>query len=177
MNKHILIISLILIFNIDIFAQETEIKNIKDYYYKVSEQIKQKELYCNQTELNKLGESSQNWPAVGLYYERITFWYNTAPAHWDEKGEEAIVKIEIKNIYSAFEENTEYLFKDGKLIFCYISAKDISEHRYYFSNEILIKYLEKIILTDNAAYKKEDSELVIKKSKKIQKYFINMFDY
>ena len=175
LTKNISILIIILLFEISISAQEAEIKNIKKHYYDISEQINKKSLYCNEIELNKCENEIQNWPVTGNYYNKKIFWYNITPAHWDGKGKQSLQKIEIENIFSVHHENYEYLFKEGEFIFCFLSHKNISEHKYYYSKGKLIKYIEKLKSDMPPEYGKKDSELIKKTAEHLQNQFIDMF--
>lgn len=183
-----LIKSLVFIFfllqTFNLIGQNDKIKKIKEQYYSVSKQIAECEkqnpdacsIYKNDLIINSNGEKTSNWPATGNYYKKITFYYNAAPAHWDKKGKQALLKIKIKEIYAANSDEYEFLFKNGEFIFCFYKQKYIGEYRFYFSNENLIKFLEKTE-SESEYYKikKEDNKRLIKEANRLQKFFLNMF--
>ena len=171
--KRITILILLGFFAFNIQAQKSEIKKIRKQYYSVSEQIKNKSLYINEIVINKNGKEKDNWPAVGNYYNKMTFYYDTPPAHWDGEAKKSLIKIVSEQVYAARNLRYEYLFKNGKLIFCYIKQKDLSEHRYYFSKGKLIKYLEKLE-SDLAEFNKEYYKDILDNAKRLQKLYISI---
>ncbi len=172
----------LLLFIFQANAQLSDIKEIKKYYYDISEKI----AACNQTEveacqiyrndltINSNGERTINWPATGNYIKKITFWYDKAPAHWDEKGLEALLRIDYTEVYAANSDSYEFIFKDGKLIFCFYKQSDVGEFRYYLSNNKLIDFIGKY---ENQAVEenKEAFIEIINMSKKLQDFFLIMF--
>ena len=142
--KLILILSIIIGFSLTISAQDAEIKQIRKQYYSVTQQINDTLLYINEITINKNGKTKYDWPAVGYYYEKFTFYYDTPPAHWDGEGKKSLVKITIDEMYSAQTNYIEMLFDKGKLIFAFVKDSEGNQHRYYFANEKLIGYTKKI---------------------------------
>ena len=185
--KHLtktLVLIFILLSKFNLIGQEDKIKEIKKHYYEVSQQIAEckKEapdvcsIYKNDLIINSNGERTSNWPATGNYSKKITFWYDAAPAHWDENGKASLLKIKIKEIYAANSDEYEFLFKEGKLIFCFYKQKYIGECRFYFSNEKLIKFLEKSEAeSEYSEMTKEDNKRLIEEAKRLQLFFLNMF--
>ena len=94
---------------------------------------------------------------------------------------EVLLKIVIENIYSVHSEKTEYLFDGGELIFCFFEEEEIGEFRFYFSDQKLIKFSEKINEEELSEYqendktKKTDSKDFQKKAERLQKLFVNTF--
>jgi len=170
------------IFFSQLWAQTSEIKEIKQHYYAVSEQIKNcsKEevelctIYRNDLIINSNGERTINWPATGNYIKKITFWYELAPAHWDENGKSALLKIDYSEVYSSNSDNYEFLYKNGYLVFCFYRQKNIGDFRYYFSNGKLIDYIENTEIEEDTGKKKFSSE-IMEQAENLQKLFLTMF--
>lgn len=181
---YILIFSVFILLSQKLFSQDDKLAEIKKHYYAVEEMInacdeaqepEECSLYKNEIILNSNGRRTQNWPAVGFYYEKFTFWYQTAPAHWDDnKGESALLKVIIENDYAAYSEYSEYLYKDAELVFCFFKSKDISENRFYYYKNKLIDYKEKK-LSNYAEVNKNDAMQFLEQGKNLQKKFYNMF--
>ena len=137
---------LLLLFGIQplmVFAQ-TE-SDIRQLYAEVNNKIKESieqgfegPLYNNQWINNKYNKS---WPAVGIYTETTDFWYDDSPDHLspgDRNPKNVLVKISISRISSVMHTNTEYLFKEGKLVFYYNKNGDQDnawETRLYFTEK------------------------------------------
>lgn len=172
---------------------DKQIKNIRIHYKEVSQlingdisehnKIYNGNFYCNEIIINKHNDS---WSAVGLYNKTIKFWYNDDPYN-AEYGQnlktkgclDVLLKIEI-DIKSVYNWHYEYLFKKGKLVFCYAKynyhEQDKQEYRFYYTHEKLIKYLEKI--EDPQAkrqYVRSDAKSVLEESKKLQDLFLKSF--
>jgi hypothetical protein len=101
--------------------------DIRSYYddlnNKISEAVKhgyEGGIYNNQWITNKTGTS---WPAVGYYADTTDFWYNDPPDHIDSSERDpktVLLKVTLKSKSAAdYTAYTEYVFKDGKLIFYY----------------------------------------------------------
>lgn len=102
-------------------------------------------------------------PAVGNYYGTDEFWYRPNE-ETGEDGREGILMYR-KNEFkiAARTEWTEYVFKNGKLVFCFIKIDGGGEHRYYFKNDVLIQYLEKDVIGN--FYGEEDGKYLLKYAK------------
>jgi len=176
-EKNILIVISLILISFGAYSQDSDIKEIRSYYYGISNLIEKKQVYCNQIELNKFGADADNWPALGRYNYKATFWYNTAPAQWDEDGEKSLLKVDEINIYSANSEKREYLYKDGELIFCFINHEDVGEYRFYFANNKLLKYIEKTKTEydEEIIYNKNSSNDILEDGKRLLKYYLEMF--
>ena len=169
--KQITTLLLLSFLTINISAQKNKIKEIRTYYYDISKQISSKSLYVNELILNKNGKEQSRWPAVGYYYEKINFFYDTAPAHWEAKGKESLKKVTTEQVYAARNIKTEYLFKNKKIVFCFIKQTDVGEHRYYFAKGKLIKYLEKLN-SDSSEFDKKYNTEILEQAKKLQKLYL-----
>lgn len=180
------IISLILtfLFIASAFAQEDEVKKIRELYNKTNEYIKLAKLpdeegfgayYSNEIVINS---NSNSWRAVGNYSKNITFWYTDQPefAQYDDKSETSVLtKIEIKTEASDREYYSEFFFDDDKLLFYYdVNYNDLGEKeelRYYFNNEELILYQKnkEIIQCDDC------TDRVLEIAKEYKKLFLLAF--
>ncbi len=167
----------------NINAQNEIQKKIKKIYYSTNEKIasylndstEYSEIYCNELIINTLGEKYAQWPACGNYIKKIVFWYKLAPPHWDGNGKSALIKINYSEKYALNSEVYEFLFDEGKLVFCFLKHNDSMQYRYYFDKEKLIEFTEKIDENDEYYTKPESSE-ILDKSKKLQNLFLTMFD-
>lgn len=167
-TKNILLILITCCFCIQVIAQNNTvaIKEIQAHYYELKEKMKASSdgEYPNYYVV-RIEENVDKilMPGVGNYYGTEELWYLTD----EEKGiygrEGALMYRKSEFQISMREQWTEYVFKEGKLVFCYIKIKEGGEYRYYFEEEVLIKYSEK-----NAAgafYSKEDWTYLLKYAK------------
>ncbi|MBL7747393.1 MAG: hypothetical protein JNM19_08220, partial [Chitinophagaceae bacterium] len=77
-------------------------------------------LYQNQWIINKNGKS---WPAVGLYADTVNFWYDDDPNHLppaERPLKNVLLKVNTSRQSSALFSQSEFLFKDGRLLFYYL---------------------------------------------------------
>lgn len=145
---------------VNIFAQnsEADIKAIRDYYSQLKNDMKAASaaeyspFYVTKTEEN-LHKSSM--PAVGTYFGTIEKWF-IANVEDGSFGTDGILVYKTSNFtISDRMEYREYVFKDGKLIFCFIKGDGV-ETRYYYKNDKLLDFKEKIGEGGNAYYTKDD---------------------
>lgn len=177
-----------------IHAQEKQIKDISDIYKTVTASIDSAEkdadymmygpYYCNQLLVNT---GNKPWRAVGIYEKNIKFWYIDEPNHNKEidveKNGIGVLRKISTVVHSTYTENSEYLFNEkGQLIFFYYKYNynngdpETQEYRFYFSKNILIKYIATVPpTTTDKFYKKEDFNKVLKKAKQYQAMFLNSF--
>jgi hypothetical protein len=122
MIKHLIIILLALPFAVK--AQtETEIRK---YYQEVNKRIEDSKtqgmegpLYCNEWTTNK---HSKSWPAVGIFTETTSFWYDDDPNHLppaDRDPKTVLLKVTVSRRSASLMTSEEYLYKDGRLVFYY----------------------------------------------------------
>ena len=129
------------------FAQDEDVKYIKNQYYDIVNQITESRkqgyegsLYCNTMELNKFGKA---WRAVGLFNEKVEIWYDDDPRHEEDgKPGNTLKMIVVTGESSVYTYYKEFLFDKGELIFSFskFSAEnDSDELRLYFKGSKLIK--------------------------------------
>jgi len=172
MKKSIIIsITFVLVCQSIAFSQQVErISKIKEIYYKINNDVESNALYCNEFVLNK---GKLPWPAVGIYQEKMQFFYdyNTQYGSYDLK------KIVIKAEHSITKTYIEFLFNDsGNLIFYYYSfQRDHDgklERRCYFYNNILIRLIENAKIIDKIDNKYNDYwTAIIKRADKHKNLF------
>lgn len=150
-------------------AQNTDadIKEIKNYYYKLKDNMKEASTaeyppyYVVKTEENVLKKSM---PAVGDYYGTTEYWYEDGEE--GESGKDGVLVYKKSDFQiAARKEFSEYVFQEGKLIFCFIKTAG-AEYRYYFKNDKLISFADKAGEEDYDFYKKEDAQYLLENAKK-----------
>lgn len=149
-------------------GQEKLVQNIRTYYYDLKEQMSRapenvySEFYVVKIEENIHKVSV---PAVGNYYGEEEMWYlpNEEDGSFGRNG--VLVYRSSTFQISARKEFTEYVFKDGKLIFCFIKIEEGAEHRYYFQDEKLIHYVSKGADEEHPFHRKEDWKFIVKNAK------------
>jgi hypothetical protein len=119
-------------------AGATSIQDIRDMYYQAGADIEAEVLYSTVVNINS-GEMS--FPAVGVFGRTVTFYWTADP--WNTPAN-VLVKAVVSSRVSAVEESAEYLYDYwGGLLFCYIEGGiDQVEHRFYFSEGRLIRFME-----------------------------------
>jgi hypothetical protein len=119
-------------------AGATSIQDIRDMYYQAGADIEAEVLYSTVVNINS-GEMS--FPAVGVFGRTVTFYWTAEP--WNTPAN-VLVKAVVSSRVSAVEESAEYLYDYwGELLFCYIKGGiDQVEHRFYFSEGRLIRFME-----------------------------------
>ncbi|MBL4593376.1 MAG: hypothetical protein JKX68_06120 [Flavobacteriales bacterium] len=185
MKKLLFILSLCI--SINATAQEDAIKSIHTYYKTISKQIeackKTKKdtsclLYCN---TNITNSGNNEWTGSGNYKKEVQFWYEDNPKQCDSCGENGVNVL--KKVISSEQAGLttyykEFLYDDGKLTFYYIKItgeQQIEEYRYYYQNDILIKHIEIGNTMNGEEAAKRFKELILQKSKFLQKEFILSF--
>jgi len=168
-------------------GQDDGLKDIRRLYADTNDKIAKSKLpgdegwgnlHSNELTVNS---NKGSWRAVGNYSNKVTFWYKDQPGFDDEKGKSAyaeLVKIEIETIAAARRYVEEYLYDDGKLLFCYKTAisetKGNKEYRYYFRDGKLFRYQEdQDVIKD---LRKAGAKQITDKSLKLQKLFLLTFD-
>ncbi len=118
-----------------------------------------------------------SWRAVGGYQKTTTFWYTDEPYLADGAGKSVLKFISVKS-EATYNENQEYLFEDGKLIFYFYhfdyGEEDIQEYRFYFKDEKLIRYLQKGS-EENPRYTRGDAHKVYDNAEQLSKSFMESF--
>lgn len=119
-------------------AGATSIQDIRDMYYQAGADIEAEVLYSTVVNINS-GEMS--FPAVGVFGRTVTFYWTAEP--WNTPAN-VLVKAVVSSRVSAVEESAEYLYDyRGGLLFCFIEGGiDQVEHRFYFSEGRLIRFME-----------------------------------
>ena len=139
---------LLLVGTAAVFAQTDKtkrIKEIRDYYTKVSNEIEriekdeeaafQSELAVNELVVNKLNKS---WPAVGNYTVIYRFYYKQMgedhyPSH--------LVKVTKKTVSAARTYYQEYLFEEnGELMFSFAKDSSGEDLRLYYKDGKFLDY-------------------------------------
>jgi len=118
---------------------------IRTHYTGVNKQIAESieqgyegPLYQNQWIINKNGKS---WPAVGLYADTVNFWYHDDPNHLppsERPLKNVLLKVNTSRQSSALFSQSEFLYKDGRLLFYYLHEGEEGnewETRVYFNNK------------------------------------------
>lgn len=127
---------------------EAEIRNhYQDVNTRIRESIEQGyegPLYCNEWVTNK---NSKSWPAVGIFTETTSFWYDEDPNHIPDAERDpkaVLLKVVINTRRSSDALSTEeYLFRKGKLLFYFMNWGEEGsawETRAWFNNNgVMIK--------------------------------------
>lgn len=129
------------------FAQnETDIRN---HYLDVNKRIQESiehgfegSLYCNEWVTNK---NSKSWPAVGIYKETTSFWYDDDPNHLPAQERDpkmVLLKVVISRKSAALSTHEEFLYKNGRLVFYYSMEGEEGkqwETRIYFNTKGMFK--------------------------------------
>ncbi len=172
----------------DAYAQEDAIKSIRSHYKNIGKQItackNTKEnaacaLYCN---TNLTNSGNNQWRGSGNYKKEVQFWYTDSPKSCDECGEDGVNVL--KKVISSEQAGTavyykEFLYDKGKLVFYYIkisTKQQEEEYRYYYQNGVLIRHIESGNAMDGKEAAKKYKELILQKSKLLQKEFLLSFD-
>ncbi len=125
--------------------QQSDIKQIRKWYYSTKNEISTSKkdkyegsLYCDITRRNV---HKAFWPVVGDFTSNTQYWYNDEPnlTFEDDDNPRACLEMVINNTQSGlFKYYSEYLYHDGQLVFAFYKAND-EEMRFYFKNNKLIK--------------------------------------
>lgn len=184
---------LFLAFSLPAFSQtETEIRT---HYQEINKQITESiangyegSLYCNEWTTNKHDKS---WPAVGIYHETTSFWYDDDPNHMSptERDPKLVLqKVVVSRKASHLTLNEEYLYKNGKLVFFYREESEEGngwETRVYFNAKGMFKssvkangkeLTAKDFLTEEYKDFKPDPARLLKDGKKYQDLFVKSMD-
>lgn len=118
---------------------------IRNHYTTVNSKIKESveqgfegPLYQNQVVINKNGKS---WPAVGIYADTVNYWYDDDPNHLpaaERPLKNVLLKVNTSRHASALYSQSEFLYKDGRLLFYYLHEGEEGnewETRVYFNNK------------------------------------------
>jgi len=150
-----MLLSLILLITVVQLSAQTPIgiKEIRNHYYQIGEQIKS----CEQGNENcalfqdrlALNERDQPWPGTGIYQKEVRYFYDRVPELAELRDEEAykcLQKIELRTITSAVDEYSEFLLLDGRVVFYYLKnaleENYVEEYRFYFNEKgSLIRYM------------------------------------
>ena len=127
-------------------AQSEDIQSIRSHYQEVQKKIKEAKdpenpggLYCNTIKENVF---SGSWRATGQYKKEVEFWYDDVPGFVCEEfgGDEAchLQFITMEEAYGYGGWATEFLFENGKLVFCYM-INEAGPQRYYWKDGKLIR--------------------------------------
>ncbi len=170
---------------VNITAQESALKKIKDLYYKANADNYQSHMVS----LNTMRA------AIGLQTTKINFYYESEQANPDEssyKLDYHLVKIVVSyNVAASMDYRIEYLFDENEnLVFYFRKAEGMWENstlRYYLDKNELIKVDSKSIneLGESVGYtslknfKQADINIIkqyIEKSKKYLAFFNQMIE-
>ena len=166
---------------------------IKKHYQEVNKQIEDSKqqgyegpLYCNELVVNKNGKS---WPAVGLFNETVSFWYNDDPNHLpasERNPKNVLLKVMLSSRRSSdAQTNEEYLFSGGVLLFYFYywaEESNVWETRAWFNAKgVMFKSQVKkndTILTEKQLNEEDNKDLrpsaksILSLAKKLQDQFL-----
>lgn len=145
MKKCLLLLTSFLYFSA---TAQTEAE-IRKHYQEVNKQIEDSKqqgfegpLYCNEWVTNKNGKS---WPAVGIYNQTVSFWYDDDPGHLpasERNPKNVLVKVMLSSRRSSdAQTNEEYLYQDGIPLFYFSFWSEEGntwETRAWFNNKGLM---------------------------------------
>ena len=130
-------------------------------------------LYLNTLEINK---GNEPWAAVGIYHSNQDFWYTSSD---EEANTYKLRKINMKTERSARMEQEEYLFDEaGTLIFYFFQlsggGKNLQTYRFYFNEEKLIDYKEKLEEEELnfRVFAQEEEAAVLEKANALKQLFL-----
>ncbi|MFT5859677.1 MAG: hypothetical protein ACI865_001781 [Flavobacteriaceae bacterium] len=151
-----------------LFAQTDEVVEIRNYYNELKESMKEAEAHSGEYEfinyyVVKIQENlhGMSMPAVGNYSGTTEKWFENDEENYGMDGRLVYKKSTFE--IAARTEFTEYVFKEGELIFCFLRTAG-AEYRYYFKDDLLINYLAKNGEGDWNYYEKSDSEHLLKRA-------------
>jgi len=187
MKKLPILLLLVFFYSAIAYGQEDKLKKIKTLYADTNDKIAKSKLpnedgwgnlYSTEVLVNS---NNGSWRACGNYTNKIVFWYNDQPGFQEEQDKpdnSVLVKIEIKTSCAALTFSEEYLYDQGKLVFCFktdnLGDKSLQEFRYYFADGKLFRYQEnQDVLKDISKVGVDD---LIKKSEKLTNLFIQTFN-
>jgi len=126
-------------------AGATSIQDIRDMYYQAGADIEAGVLYTTVVNINS---EDMPFPAVGVFGRTVTFYWTAEP--WNTPAN-VLVKAVVSSRISAVEETDEYLYDYwGGLLFCYIEGGiDQVEHRFYFSEGRLVRFMDGDVINDS----------------------------
>jgi len=169
---------------------ETEIRNhYQDVNTRIRESVEQGfegPLYCNEWVTNK---NSKSWPAVGIYTETTSFWYDDDPGHLpatERDPKTVLLKVAISTRRSSDAlSNEEYLYRNGKLLFYFMNWGEEGnawETRAWFNNNGVmfkstvkkngVQYSEKELNSEENKDQKPDAKMILSTAKKYQELFL-----
>ncbi len=187
---------LLLLFSYAFIARAQTEAEIRTHYQEINKQIAESiqngyegSLYCNEWNTNK---NDKSWPAVGIYHETTSFWYDDDPNHISpaERDPKLVLqKVVVIRKSSHLTANEEYLFKNGKLVFFYRQDAEEGngwETRVYFNAKGMFKSSVKAngkelsakdFLTEEYKDFKPDPVRLLKDAKKYQDLFVKSMVY
>ena len=170
---------------VDLKAQES-ISLIRAHYKQVTEQIsncsngdeESCSLYSNTLTLNS---GDLPWRGVGDFSKEVTFWYDDRPRNCDDcgvKGINVLKMITSRQRSAASIYYEEWLFDDGVLVFYYLktSGEEADEYRYYYNEEVLIKYVKNNLETEDEKAATGEMKSIKIKAKNLQQSFLLSFE-
>lgn len=161
--------------------------SIRTHYTEVNKQIAESieqgyegPLYQNQWIINKNGKS---WPAVGLYADTVNCWYDDDPNHLpaaERPLKNVLLKVNTSRRSSALFSQSEFLYKDGRLLFYYLHEGEEGnewETRVYFNNKGIafktsVKANDKELATSEYKDFKPNPAIILAEAKKYQELFL-----
>ncbi len=173
---------LLLVFALNLLAQNDKIKAIKDLYYSINNDMP---FQTRTVSMNTMHA------AIGMQTTNIKFWFLSEQTDPEEDPYETTytpVKVQVNyNIAAGMNYTIEYLLNEkGELVFYFKQAKGEWEnytYRYYFDQNKLIKVMIKSInetglkidYTDTANFKEKDLEYA-KECIENAKQYVDFFD-
>ena len=187
MKKLPILLLLVFFYSAVAYGQEDKLKKIKTLYAETNAKIAKSKLPDEEgwgnlysTEL-LVNANNGSWRACGNYTNKIVFWYNDQPGCQEDQNlpnNSVLVKIEIKTSCAALTFTEEYLYDQGKLVFCFktdnLGDKSLQEFRYYIADRKLFRYQENQNLIKDIS--KVGVDDLIKKSEKLTNLFIQTFN-
>ncbi|MCG8575737.1 MAG: hypothetical protein MI810_12700 [Flavobacteriales bacterium] len=124
----------------------------------------------------QINEGNQPWRAVGVYTEKITFWYDDQPEFAEEEhGDKnaALHKVSV-HVLSTYEMTYDFYYSKGKVVKALHSFLNVDEDRkeeklLYFENGKIIN------LKTEATENQSDSETIHQQSAHYQRLFLLTF--
>ncbi len=146
---------------------EKTIRSIRMYYYQTKKEIKAAEesdfpdYYLVRMEENLV---KMPMPAVGEYFGTTDYWYRNDEEN-NAFGRDGILVFKNSTFQNAArKEYREFLFRDGKLVFCFLNIAG-SEYRYYFKEDQLVSFVAKPGEDNFEYYSKSDWENLLQFTK------------
>jgi len=189
MKKHLLLLTSFLYFTA---TAQTE-ADIRKHYQDVNKQIEDSKqqayegpLYCNEWVTNK---HSKSWPAVGIFTETTSFWYEDDPNHLpgsERDPKTVLLKVAITTRRSSDAlSNEEYLYRNGRLLFYFMNWGEegnawetrawFSSNGFMFKSTVKkngVQYTEKELNSEANKDQKPVSKKILAAAKKYQDLFL-----